>query len=92
MPEEETQTTEAEQDSQTTDNEPAPKEEYERATLYFKKSTKRQFERWLNQMELDHNAVFDAEKREQHEALIHVAMNNEEEFVERLKAVKTGEI
>lgn len=62
-------------------------EEYEQATLYFQETTKREFQKWMNRMELDHNIVFDSEKRQRHEALIQVAMNHEDEFVEQLREI-----
>lgn len=90
MPENETQQTnqsdvDSEENSKSSNSN--IEEEYERATLYFQKSTKKSFERWLSRMELDHDIVFESEKRQRHEALINVAMNNEEEFLERLESV-----
>lgn len=90
MPENETQQTNQDEVSseENSQNESINvEEEYTRATLYFQKSTKKTFERWLSRMELDHDIVFESEKRQRHEALINVAMNNEEEFLERLESV-----
>lgn len=67
-------------------------EAFIRATMYFQETTKRDFERWLKRLELEHPEIDsdnpDLSRRMQYEALIHVVMNNEEEFIERVKAYR----
>jgi hypothetical protein len=60
-------------------------DEYKRTTLYLRESVKRHYERWQLRLELEHTLVEDAYKREFHEALIAVAMNNSDEFTQHLE-------
>lgn len=73
------------------DSEEEVEEEYSRTTLYFQKPTKRSYKRWMNKMELKYDIVFDSKKRLLHEALINVAMDNEDEFIETLEELHTPE-
>lgn len=59
-------------------------DDYKRTTLYLRQDVKRQYERWQLRLELEHTLVEDAYKRELHEALIAVAMNNPDDFIEYL--------
>lgn len=67
-------------DDASTDNE----DDYKRTTLYLRPGVKRNYERWQKRLELDHVLVEDAYKREVHEAIIAVALNNTDEFIDRL--------
>lgn len=57
-------------------DEPVPK------TFYLKASTKRSVNRWLKQLELDHREIEDAQRHHQYEAIVQLAMEHEDEFIE----------
>jgi hypothetical protein len=66
---------------------PEIEEDYKRKTIYLQENTKKKFNLWLNQMESEHEFVYDSGRKQQYEALIHVAMNHEDEFLDELQDV-----
>lgn len=66
---------------------PEEEQEFEQVTVYLKEDTKREFERFLKRLELEHLVVEDATKSQEHEAFIRVAMSHPDEFVESLEEI-----
>lgn len=64
-------------DDEETD-EPVPK------TFYVKGGTKRNLNRWLKRLELDHRAIENSQRHHQYEAIVQLAMENEDEFIEKV--------
>lgn len=79
--------TENEDTRRETGEDNSTEEEYEQVTMYFFRPTKQKFRRWMKKMELNHDSVFDSNKRPRYEALVRVAMDHEEEFVEELEKI-----
>lgn len=79
---------ESSQEADESDNEAVDEESYKRATFYFRESLKKEFERWLKMKELEHPETVDhdeIERRDQHEAIIRVVMENEDLFLDYIE-------
>ena len=53
-------------------------------TFYLKPETQRSVKRWLKRLELDHREVEESLRHHQYEAIVMLAMENEEEFIQRV--------
>ena len=58
--------------------------EFEPMTFYLRKETQRNVKRWLKQLELDYREVEQSRKSHQYEAIVQVAMEHEEDIVQRV--------
>lgn len=56
-------------------------------TFYLKSETQRQLKRWLNTLEVEHDAVFDSDKSHQYEAIVQIAMEHEDEVVQKVSDI-----
>ncbi len=54
-------------------------------TFYLQAGTKRGLNRWLKQLELDHLEVENADRRHQYEAIVRLAMEHEDEFIDKVE-------
>lgn len=61
-------------------------ESFEPMTFYLQKETQRQVKRWLKQVELDHPDIDErAQKAHEYEAIVQVAMEHEDEVINRVR-------
>lgn len=74
------------EDGADTDDDSSDEPEYKRATLYFRQPLKKEYDRWLKIMELEHEVAEEAERREIHEAIIRTAMDNVDQIIEDLES------
>lgn len=57
---------------------------YERLTLYV--DCTRQVRQWIDQLRLNNDSAYDADKAEIHQAMLDVARDHEEEVIAKLNA------
>lgn len=53
-------------------------------TFYLKPETQRAVKRWLKRLELDHREVEESLRHHQYEAIVMLAMENEDEFIDKV--------
>ena len=63
--------------------------EFEPMTFYLRKETQRNVKRWLKQLELDYREVEQSRKSHQYEAIVQVAMENEEDVVQKVSEMSS---
>lgn len=59
-------------------------------SIYIHKDTEYNLKRWLDEMKLDNREVFDSDRLDQYEAIIRVAMEHEDEVVDKIKEISTS--
>lgn len=67
-------------------------EEIEKAqmSIYIYQDTEYNLKRWLDEMKLDNREVFDSDRLHQYEAIVRVAMEHEDEVVDKIKDLSTS--